>query len=59
MVSIVKNGEDVLYDVMELVCDTEADVATAPTSYRPGSTLFVIDTGNVYLLNSMKTWVKI
>lgn len=59
MVSIIKNGEDVLYNVMELVCDTEAEVATASTSYRPGSALFVIDTGDVYVLNSMKTWVKV
>lgn len=59
MISIIKNGEDVLYDVMELACDTEADIATASTSYRPGSTLFVISTSDVYMLNSEKVWVKI
>lgn len=59
MVSVIKNGEDVLYNVMELACDTEDDVATASTDYRPGSVLFVMSTSNVYMLNSEKTWVKI
>ena len=59
MISIIKNGEDVQYNVMELTCDTVADVATAPTDYAPGSTLFVVATADVYMLNSEKVWTKI
>jgi hypothetical protein len=59
MIAIRKNAEDVQYNVMELTCDTEAEVATAPTKYAPGSVLFVIETSDVYMLNSEKVWVKI
>ena len=59
MISIIKNGEDVLYNVMELTCDTVADIATAPTTYRPGSTIFVIETSDVYMLNGDKVWTKV
>ena len=59
MISIIKNQEDVQYNLMELACDTPADVETASTDYAPGSTLFVMSTTDVYMLNSEKTWVKI
>lgn len=59
MISIIKNAEDVQYNVVELACDTAAEVANAPTNYAPGSTLFVIATSDVYMLNASKVWTKI
>lgn len=59
MISIIKNAEDIQYNVVELACDTTADVANAPTNYAPGSTLFVIATSDVYMLNASKVWTKI
>lgn len=59
MISIIKNAEDVQYNVVELACDTAAEVASAPTNYAPGSTLFVIATSEVYMLNASKVWTKI
>ena len=45
---------------MELVCDTEADVETLPTvNCAAGSSCLVIETSNVYILNSKKEWKKI
>ena len=59
MIAIRKNAEDVQYNVMELTCDTAAEVSEAPTNYAPGSTLFVIATSEVYMLNSEKVWMKL
>lgn len=54
-----QRGEVEAY-VMELVCDTEVDVATLPTvNCEAGSTCLVIETSNVYVLNSKKEWKKI
>lgn len=56
MAFIIKNGEDVAYNVVELVCDTTAEVAQIPTTYAVGSTLFVIENATAYMLNSNKEW---
>ena len=41
----------------EYWADTEADVANIPVdSAAPGSTVIVIETGNVYMLNSKQEW---
>ncbi len=54
-----QRGEVEAY-VMELVCDTEADVETLPTvNCAAGSSCLVIETSNVYILNSKKEWKKI
>lgn len=42
-----------------IYADTEADVADLPTSedeIYPGSTCMVIETANVYMLDSTRTW---
>lgn len=42
-----------------LYCDTEADVANLPTSEDEiglGSTCLVIESSNVYILGSNRTW---
>ena len=49
---------------MSFYADTEADVANLPTSQtsqdvKKGSDCFVIETSDVYILNSQDTWVKI
>ena len=47
-----QRGEVEAY-VMELVCDTEADVETLPTvNCAAGSSCLVIDTSSVYVLNT-------
>jgi hypothetical protein len=38
------------------VVDEEQDVQTVSTKYRAGSTIIVISTGNVYMLNTQKQW---
>lgn len=46
--------------VEELVCDTAADIANLPdhTEVAMGSICYVIETGDMYMLNSQDVWVK-
>ena len=59
MIAIRKNAEDVQYNVMELVCDTVAEIAKVSTKYAIGSVLFVIETSDVYMLNGNMVWTKV
>lgn len=47
---------EVKYGVHELVLDTSSDVASLPKDCRPGSTAIVIETGDVYMMNSKGEW---
>lgn len=52
------NGEH-----QEFLCDTAADVANlpmggAPNQPCPGSTAYVIETGETYILSNALIWVK-
>ena len=58
--SISSQSGTTIYEVIEYVVNTEADVATVPTTAASGSTIFVIATSNVYMLtveqNGVKQW---
>lgn len=55
---IVKNDQDISYGVKELVCDTAEDIKNLPVCAM-GSICLVIATGEVYMINSEKEWVKL
>lgn len=59
MVGIMKQNGRPAYNLMEYVVDTEDDIKSLPKEVAMGSTAFVIDTGDVYMLNGKKEWVKI
>lgn len=59
MVGIMKTNGHVTYNLKEFVVDTEADIKLLPLDCAMGSTAFVINTGDVYMLNGKKEWVKI
>lgn len=42
--------------VVELVADTDADIANIPTYYTPGSTCIVVESSEVFMLNNQKEW---
>lgn len=56
MYSLIKQNDDVTYNLRDYTCDTENDVRFVPTNCAPGSSLLVIETGNMYLLNTSLTW---
>lgn len=59
MINILSINGHIQYDIYELICDTEADVEHLTKKCGVGSTAFVIETKNVYMLNGEKKWVKI
>lgn len=59
MIGIMKTSGHVTYGLKEYVVDSTEDVAKLPLDGVMGSTAFVIDTGDVYMLNGKKEWVKI
>lgn len=59
MVGITKQNGQPTYNLMEYVVDTEDDIKSLPREVAMGSTTFVINTGEVYMLNGKKEWVKI
>ena len=62
MINMISQGDTTTYEVVSLVADTEIDIATIAAEYpdaKPGSTCFVIETSNVYILNNKKEWKEI
>lgn len=51
------NGKPV-YGINEYICDTADDITNLPIDCASGSTAYIIDTGDVYILNGSKEWVK-
>ena len=59
MINILSNSGKLCYGWKDYVVDFETDVANLPTNAAHGSRAFVIATSQYYMLNSLKTWVKI
>lgn len=59
MVGIMKQNGRPVYNLVEYVVDTEDDIKSLPKEVAMGSTVFIIDTGDVFMLNGKKEWVKI
>lgn len=57
---VLRQGGRVDYNYKEFFVDTEADIASLPTDNTvcPGSVAYVIDNGQVYILNNEKKWIK-
>lgn len=60
-INTTKTGDATTPYVTELVADTAADVSNLPVQpeVATGSTCFVIATGDVYMLNSLESWIKL
>jgi hypothetical protein len=59
MIGIMKNGGHTAYGLKEYVVDSPSDIDLLPLDGVMGSSAFVIETGEVYMLNGKKEWVKI
>ena len=47
----------IIYGAIHFLCDYQSDVANLPTNRKPGSSAYVIENGNKYILNSDHEWV--
>ena len=55
MVHYISQGEDILYNIIELSADKRSDVEEGtlmPSHCAPGSTCFVIEDSSVWMLGS-------
>ena len=59
MFSIVRQGDTDQYNIVSMIADTKADIASLPTTHDAGSTCFVIEDSSVVMLNTNKEWKEI
>lgn len=59
MINIIKQNDNIASYIVEYIADTEEDIKDLPKNSFPGSTCIVAETGNVYILNSKKEWIKL
>lgn len=60
MYGLTHNNNKVVYGIKRFVLDKEEDTKTLPTrGLTPGSTAFVIETSNTYMLNNLYVWKKV
>lgn len=57
--SAMDNSGKTVYDLNSYVVDTEADLLNVPINNAPGSTCIVVETSDVYMLNTDKKWKKL
>ena len=59
MINIMSQSGKTTYGLIEYVCDSEAEINSLPINNAPGSTAYVIDSGNIYMLSGgTHTWKK-
>ena len=59
MFSIIKENNKTQYSLTEYIADKESDVENLPITCLPGSTCIVIETSEVYILNTQHKWKKL
>lgn len=62
MINIISQGGKTSYKIEDYIADTLADLADLPTDFSdvaPGSTCLVIETSQVFMLNSEGEWKEI
>ena len=55
-ITLIQSDSNVAHGVNTYVVDEEEQVKNLPVSCKPGSQAFVIESGNVYFLNSKREW---
>lgn len=59
MYSISANRNKIAYDIKRFIVDFTSDIVDLPTDCAPGSTAFVIENSQRYMLNNNKNWVRV
>lgn len=55
---IYSNSGHTAYGIKEYICDTNADIDLLPLDETPGCSALVIDSGDLYILNSKHEWKR-
>lgn len=56
---VIRNNNKYIYNLVEIICDLESDVVSIPTTFSPGSKVFVVESSSYYMLNTSKEWKKL
>ena len=60
MINLYRQDGEALYGIKEYILDSAEDVKNLPTEkIHAGSTALVIPSGDLYMLNGEKKWVKV
>ena len=59
MIGLMKQSGHITYGLKEYVVDSEDDIDLLPLDCPMGSSAFVIQTGDMYMMNGNHEWVKI
>ena len=59
MITIVSQNDNITYGKNKYILDSPDDIAMLETNALAGSIAFIISTGEYYMLNSAKEWLKI
>lgn len=59
MYSISANRNRIAYDIKRFIVDFTSDITDLPTNCAPGSTAFVIENSQKFMLNNNRIWVKV
>lgn len=57
-IKLISHDGNTVYGIKEYVVDTPTDMTDVPPCAM-GSTLFVISTAEIYMMNSENIWVKV
>lgn len=58
MINFTSQSGCTVYGVNGYVIDTAAEISNLPTDCAAGSRAKVIETGDIYIFNSSKEWIK-
>ena len=53
---VISNGPNIQYDVVEIICDTRADLNEVPTTFGVGSYCIVLENSSVHMLGNDYQW---
>ena len=56
---VIRNNNKYIYNLVEIICDLESDVVSIPTTFSPGSKVFVVESSSYYMLNASNEWKKL
>lgn len=59
MINIIEQNGNPSYGLYSYILDTLEDLENLSTKGAPGSAALVASTGEVYILNNQKEWVKL
>lgn len=58
MFTIYEQSGHTAYGIKRYICDTDSDVDELSIDDKVGSSAYVIDSGNMYFINSKGEWIK-